>query len=251
MLVVVMAVVALPTHAEDVPKAVLDSRNGVVRVVTVQDGLSLGSGFCIGIQNEMYVATNFHVINVSDDNREQLEIRVYYETGKYVQASVYAQSPEQDLAVLRLEGEIPGVQILPLQTERIPVGMAAYALGFPGSADQAVGDLEKYIQGSSDIVADKDALSVTGGSIAYIRESSGEGDTNRKVKTLQTTTAISGGNSGGPLVDKKRLCGGVNTFVGVDKIGAIAPGMGFAMHVEELMTFFRCQWHPLYHRSVG
>lgn len=116
--------------------------------------------------------------------------------------------------------------------------MAAYALGFPGSADQAVGDWDNYIQGSSDFVADKDALSVTGGSIASIRDSSTVGvEVSSMVKTLQTTTAISGGNSGGPLLDKTGCVMGVNTFVGVDQTGAIAPGMGFAVHVEELMTF--------------
>lgn len=235
---VIMVVATIPIHAEDVPQVVVDSRNGVVRVVTFSpEGFSLGTGFFVGIQEKMYVVTNFHVINVNHDNSVLQEIRVYYETGKYVKAVLYAQSTDQDLALLKLEEDIPNSWILPLQTERVSVGMASYALGFPGSADQVSGDWDKYLQGSSDFVADKDALSVTGGSIASIRVSTKVGNDGGAVKTLQTTAAISGGNSGGPLVDKNGYVIGVNTLAGVDESGSITPGMGFAVHVEELMEF--------------
>lgn len=237
--VVAMVAAAFSARAEDVPQVVLDSRNGVVRVVIfTPDGMamSMGTGFCIGSTDEVYVVTNAHVVDPSDDSI-QPEIRVYYETGRYVKAVVYDQSFKQDLAVLQLEEEIPGAQILPLQTERIYVGTAAYALGFPGSVDEASGDFENYIQGSSVFVADKDALSLTGGSIASIRNSTTVGNASSIVKTLQTTTAISGGNSGGPLLDKNGCVVGINTFVGLDENGSISPGVGFAVHVEELMMF--------------
>lgn len=223
--------------SSDVPELVMAARDGVVRVViTLNDGraYSVGTGFVVGQEDEYYVVTNHHVIE-DTLTKDDLGIRVYYNTGKFATGEIYYDAPERDLCILKLNRSIPDAVILPLQTEAFDSGIAVYALGYPGAADMLSGDWQNYEQ-ADDVVATKESMTITDGIISALRESSSVGDYSRKVMVVQTNTAINGGNSGGPLLDKDGNVVGVNTFGIVD---VDVSGMNGCVHVSELISVLR------------
>ena len=221
--------------AESAPAQVLQSRNGVVRIVSIYNGLgwASGTGFVVGTEDDYYVITNHHVTEDSD------EVRVAYDTGKYLEAEIYADFPEKDLCILKIKGnkEIPDMQILPLQTERFDIGAAAYALGYPGSADLLAGDLNRD---PNEVTADKGSMTITGGIISAVRGSTLIGNRTREVRVVQSDTAINRGNSGGPLLDSNGNVIGINTVIIVANLdGSPVSGTSGSIHVSELIAELR------------
>ncbi len=239
--VLVLALCVAPAAAaQGAPQLVLDARDGVARiVVVVPEGFSMGTGFAIGTQDEAYIITNHHVVDVSDISNSEPEIRVYYQTGRYVRAEIMQQDPSRDLCVLKLTSTIPNLQTLPLQTNSFDVGIDVYALGYAASADQLSGDWDRYVQGNTDFAADKEQLTVTNGIVSALRASTNVGTEQRSVQVVQTNTAISEGNSGGPLLDAFGNVVGVNTL-GMEGV----QGMNGAVHVAELIDLLK-------HEGVG
>ncbi|MDL2218998.1 trypsin-like peptidase domain-containing protein [Ruminococcaceae bacterium OttesenSCG-928-O06] len=224
----------LGAGAAAVPQQVLDARNGVVRIVTLYpDGFGVGTGFAVGTEDRYYIVTNYHVIEDGDD------IRIYYQTGRYVEADIVAQSPGRDIAILRPVRKIRGISILPVVTEDVEVGIAVYALGYPAASDQLAGDWYNYDYDASNIIADKDTMTVTDGIVSAIRDNQWMGDESRVVRTVQTNAAISGGNSGGPLLDERGCVVGINTLSIRDDSGSRVEGMHAAVHAKELVAELR------------
>lgn len=218
----------------DTPQAVLDTRPGVVRILATNnagDG-GTGTGFAVGTEENVYIATNYHVAGGMD------EIFIYYDTGKYVEATAVVEAPERDLCILKPKKRIPDIKILPLETELIDTGMAVYALGYPAAADGLAGeaefeDLQDLI---NSLVADKQSMTLTNGVISAIRETNVFGDGSRKVKMVQTNAAINHGNSGGPLLNRSGHVIAVNTL---GYSGDIAQGVNTSVHVDELIFILR------------
>lgn len=214
---------------EDAPRNILDARAGVFRIVVFADDWgAVGTGFAVGTPQDYYIITNHHVVEDGD------EILVYYNTGEYVMAEVVYEDLSRDLCALKAQGVIPGVKVLPLQTEGVDSGIAVYALGFPAVADEAAGDWELYWSGEEEMVADKQSMTLTSGNINSVRSSRFVGDETAIVATVQTDARLSSGNSGGPLLGRSGGVVGVNT-----QISLLAPGIGIAVHVEELAAFLQ------------
>lgn len=217
--------------ANDVPELVMNARDGVVRIVVGIDGqlAAFGTGFIVGTEDKYYVVTNHHVIEDTTD------IWIMYDTGKYVEATIYEDSPRRDLCILKPKRKIPDAKVLPIQTDDFDTGAAVYALGYPGAADKMTGDYYRYEQ-LTDIVADKSSMTITDGIISSIKTADTVGDSSHSVKIIQTNTAFSGGNSGGPLLDKDGNVVGINTFV---MVGEGVSGINGSVHVSELMSVLR------------
>lgn len=229
---VLSMICAMPAYAaSDVPSLVMEAREGVVRIIVpMADGFAMGTGFVVGTEDEYYVVTNHHVIDGATES-----IYIYYDTGKRVEAEVYDISASRDLAILEPKRSIPNVTILPLQTDDFDSGGAVYALGYPGAADMLTGDYFIY-QDYNDIIADKASMTITDGIISSIKEAYMVGDTTSAVQIIQTNTAINGGNSGGPLLDKAGNVVGINTYgIVVDN----TAGINGCVHVSELMSVLR------------
>lgn len=200
-------------YSTSVPKNILSCRNSVVRVVSSSKGIeSMGSGFSISKDSDIIV-TNYHVVEGSDS------IKIYYDTNKYIDATVYASIPSKDIAILKLSKPLFGTSGIVLYSGKLASGSIVYALGFPGAADEI----------SSNVLSDKNSITITSGIVSSLREGL-VGDQTSNTIIVQSNVSLNGGNSGGPLLNSEGLLVGINTFkmIGVDSISG-------SIHVTELV----------------
>lgn len=166
-----------------------------VQPATVEVLTQVGSGSGVIISNEGYIVTNYHVIEGSR------RFAVKYARGEQVEAQLIGAAPDFDLAVLKVEGTLPGVATWG-DSSAIPLGGQVIAIG------SALGEYQNTV--------------TTGILSGY----------NRTLDTLfgllQTDAAINHGNSGGPLINTHGEVIGINTMV-VRGGQSQAEGLGFAI----------------------
>ena len=160
-----------------------------------------GSGFIISTSG--YVVTNNHVIE--DVN----SVFVILSDGTELEADIVSRDIFADLAVLKVNGDLPGVAVLG-DSDRLKPGETVIAIGSP------LGDFRN---------------SVTTGVISATGRMLDSGRGYEMENLLQTDAAINSGNSGGPLVNLAGEVIGVNTLVlrGSSGGSATAEGLGFAV----------------------
>ncbi|NTW75960.1 MAG: PDZ domain-containing protein, partial [Candidatus Moranbacteria bacterium] len=190
-----------------------DGRNRTDQGAPEKQKVGSGTGFFVS--SDGLVVTNKHV--VSD---QTADYAVVLSGGKEYSAKVLAVSPNQDIAVLKIEGsDFPS---LPLgDSETLRVGQTAIAIGnplgeFPNSVSRGI------ISGLN--------RNVTAGS-AF-------GDTETLSDIIQTDAAINPGNSGGPLLDIAGNVIGINVAVaqGVENIGFAIPIDRVKRIIDEVKT---------------
>ena len=155
---------------------------GTVEVKTYRGNhvmYGLGSGFFI--DEDGLLLTNYHVI----ENARAIEVTLSDDT-VYTVKTVVAYDKEKDIAILRADTQGKKVPYLEIGTELPDVGDAVYAIG--------------------------SSLGLTGtfssGIVSYVNRTVKEAP---DVNFIQTTTPISSGNSGGPLVDEHGYVIGINS----------------------------------------
>ncbi len=154
---------------------------------------ALGSGFVIS--EDGYIVTNNHVIAEAD------RILIEFFTGEEREATVIGTDPNTDLALLKVEADVP--------LDFVPWG---------SSDDMRVGD---WVMAMGNPLGQ--GFSVSAGIVsARGRALSGTYD-----DYIQTDAAINRGNSGGPLFNLSGEVIGVNTAILSPNGGSI--GIGFAM----------------------
>ncbi|MEL7106128.1 MAG: Do family serine endopeptidase [Pseudomonadota bacterium] len=154
---------------------------------------ALGSGFVIS--EDGFIVTNNHVIAEAD------EILIEFFTGEEREATVIGRDPNTDLALLKVEADVP--------LDFVPWG---------ASDDMRVGD---WVMAMGNPLGQ--GFSVSAGIVsARGRALSGTYD-----DYIQTDAAINRGNSGGPLFNLDGEVIGVNTAILSPNGGSI--GIGFAM----------------------
>jgi len=160
-----------------------------------------GTGTGFFISEDGYLVTNNHVVEGSDD------VSIIFADGTEVEAELIGTDQLTDLAVIKVDGEIPGYVELGDSSELRP-GERVIAIGSP---------LGAYTN------------TVTEGIVSGIgRRVAG---TNAAIDNLvQHDAAINPGNSGGPLFTLDGKVVGVNTLV-VRQSGSGIPaeGLGFAI----------------------
>lgn len=165
------------------------------------DTTSMGSG--VIISEDGYILTNNHVIS---DGREY---HVELANGTILQAQLISADSFSDLAVLKVEGEVPAVAKLG-NSDLLKAGETAIAIGSP------LGNFKNTVTVG--------VISATG---RFLESSSGYLMEN----LIQTDTAINQGNSGGPLVNLAGEVIGINVMIvrGSSYSSATAEGLGFAI----------------------
>jgi len=182
----------------------------------------LGSGILVDARG--FVLTSNHVVAGADD------LQITMRDGQTFNAELVGASPEYDLAVIKIAGEVSGLPVAPLgDSDRVVPGEWAIAIGSP----------------FSDLLEDAQPT-VTVGVISAVNRSvlpTGENTLYRDM--IQTDATINPGNSGGPLVDSRGEVVGINTTVITDREGA-RTGLGFAIPInrgrwvmEEILEFGR------------
>lgn len=180
---------------------------------TEKQKIGSGSGFFVSADG--LIVTNKHV--VAD---EQAEYTVIASGEKEYSAKVLARDPNNDIAVLKIEGNDFPALILG-DSDQIKVGQAVVAIGNP------LGEF---------------ANSVTSGIISGLKRnvSAGSrlGDSERLSGIIQTDAAINPGNSGGPLFGLSGEVVGVNVAVaqGAENIGFALPINSVKRTVEQVRS---------------
>jgi S1-C subfamily serine protease len=165
-------------------------------------GNSGGQGTGFVVSPDGIVVTNNHV--VADANGQ---IEVSLSDGTNLKAKVLGQSPDNDLAVLKVDAN----------------NLATVKLG--SSDDLQVGD---DVVAIGNALALEGGLSVTRGIISQKGRTVPEDQTGATLyDMLQTDAAINPGNSGGPLVNAAGEVVGINTALAGD-----SQNVGFAISID-------------------
>lgn len=187
--------------------------NNILSSDTSMNFYSSGTGFLI---NENTLITNAHVVDTemvlenyftnasSLVNDYEVTIKVVIKNDVEISATVLNYSKEVDFAIITLEQSIVGKTPLTLASDEyldsIQTATNVYALGFPSRMDYIVA-------GSGD--ATEDSIYVTSGTITSITNTVNEG---RVVPVFVNSATLTGGNSGGPLVDSSGVVIGINSW---------------------------------------
>lgn len=176
-----------------------------------------GSGFAIGEvgQPVSYIVTNAHLVldetadaihseilgNLNATSQRATEVKVYFSYGAndFMRAQIYMVDEAKDICVLKLpEATTKREPLVICRSTDIDMDDDFAALGFPGASDIGM-DETSLSYGTDDITVTKGAIS---------RKST---DRNG-VQVYLIDIDISGGNSGGPLVNSKGEVVGINTY---------------------------------------
>lgn len=203
--------ITLPAFAR-VAQAVGPSVVGVISTVDVNGSRmrGIGSGMILSVHGE--ILTNEHVI------RDAAAVRVQLADDTQVNANVVVADPLLDLAILQIEGEVPG--LLPVRfrgREQPPLpGEWIMAIGQPfGLGDTVtVGVISGLGRDHADLGSPTDL------------------DPEGIWSFIQTDASINIGNSGGPLVDVDGRVLGITTAVRQD-----GQGLAFAIPSEMALAF--------------
>ena len=184
---------------------------GVVTVIATglatpgsSNSAGLGSGFVLSGEGE--IATNAHVVTTGEgpDVRKASKVFVRFADGNQVPAEVKGFDPFADVALLKIDPKGLTLRPLPLgSTKDLHVGAPVAAIGSPFGEEQSL---------SVGVISalDRSIQSLTG------FDTTG---------AIQTDAAINHGNSGGPLLDGRRLRGRLRRPGGCGQAlaGAAAP----------------------------
>ena len=181
-----------------------------------------GTGFFVGESGKdpEYIITNCHVVEEFILTGKALgggELHVMYDQKDQEEAYLVDYDSEKDLAILKLANPTEKRSSLPLhKPEEKLLGTEVYAVGYPLAADLTIQSVTSF---------DKNDATVTTGSVSRFLTESGTGR-----QLIQTDTAMSGGNSGGPLTDGS---GGV---LGVNTAGSnLEQSLFYAVNIEEVI----------------
>jgi len=164
--------VATPDPAIVSDPDVVSAGGSVVRVLGTACGLGVeGSGWVGG---PGLIVTNAHVIAGEDDTT------VTTQGGASLDATPVHYDPENDLALLHVDAELPALSLAPDPTS----GTSAAVLGYPENGP--------YAEAPARLGETRDTIS---------EDSYGRGPIRRPITSLRGS--VRSGNSGGPLVDNR------------------------------------------------
>lgn len=171
------------------------------------NGQSAGTGIIITPEGE--IVTNNHVV----DGANSIMVRLAGQVDP-VPATLLAADPSNDLALIKINGQdLPAATFADPNTIAVgdPVVAMGYALALDGEPTVTAG-----------------IISALNRTLAIDAEVALDG-------LIQTDTAISSGNSGGPLVNLDGQVVGINTAVARDDMSSAANNVGFAISVTEIL----------------
>lgn len=240
---------AITGNAATVNQSVTDAKNGVVQIqvwfcdpeAAVEAPLHYGTGFLV---NDTTVVTCQHVATGFPDSwyvewaqytketlginrtaaqvKANLELRIMLYRGTYIKATLKNSNPELDLAVLTLSQTISRTPLSIRDSDTISQTEAAYAIGFPSDLLN-LSDKQTY---------DINDIAITSGNINKVTDmtfTTIEGKNYDSVNCVESSALITGGNSGGPLVD------GDGNVIGVNAAGDETRNI--AVSSKELITY--------------
>jgi len=172
---------------------------------------NIGSGFIVS--EDGLIITNKHVVAQQDAT-----YKIRFNNGDTQTVEQIYRDPLNDLAILKVSSESK-LEALPLgQSDNLKLGQTAIAIGTP---------LGEFTNSVTKGIISGLGRGITAGSPF-------EGFVEKLDNVIQTDTAISPGNSGGPLLDSSGNVIGVNTAVSSE-----GENIGFAIPVNIIKTLLQ------------
>jgi len=168
-----------------------------------------GSGFIYSADG--YIVTNNHVV----ENAEKITVRL--SDGKEYQAEVVGVDADTDLAVIKIEADVPLIPVVLGDSDTLQVGQFAVAMGSPRGFEGSFSFGHISALGREDMAA--------------LRQQG-----LRFQNLIQTDAAINLGNSGGPLTNIDGEVVGINVAIiwGANSLGFAIPS-NTAKHVVPVL----------------
>ena len=161
-----------------------------------------GMGAGVIIDSRGYIVTNFHVIDSIK------EIQVTTADGKSYVARCIARDAATDLAIIKIETDVPLQTIAIGDSNELEIGETVIAMGNAYGYEHTV----------------------TKGIVSALHRTVQASDVQTYVNLIQTDASINPGNSGGPLLNIDGEMIGINAAV-----RAGAQGIGFAIPVDSAL----------------
>jgi S1-C subfamily serine protease len=193
-------------------------------VVLVISDDATGSGFFI---RPDVVMTNNHVVA---DQRNGMVVVVGKGLSQPMKARVIAHTPgsaaddERDYAILKVDGANVA-NPLPL-SNKVSELSSVVAAGYPGLLLQNDSAFSSLLRGDTTAMPE---LVFTQGTVMALQNKS------QGLPVIAHTAPISGGNSGGPLIDSCGRVVGINSFIAIDV--EQASNAGFALPSSDMLDF--------------
>jgi S1-C subfamily serine protease len=174
-----------------------------------------GSGWVLDARRG-FVVTNFHVVNGGE--RFQVGVAEQPRT-----ANLVAAAPCEDLALLQLD-DPSGLRNFPLGSQAdVSQGDPVVALGYPANASLE----DKLTSTTGNVSVPHTSVNVPSPDSAPLDD------------VIQTDAALSPGNSGGPLIDRRGRLIGVNTAILTSLGRAPVENQGYAIGVDRVKEVAR------------
>lgn len=175
-------------------------------VTTLRVGGAHGSGFLIGEAG--YLLTNQHVVGGAE------KVQVVFANGLEVTGTVIRRNASNDVALVKIP--VRARSVLPIRRELARQIEEVYAVGSP--MDEGL------------------RASVTKGVVSAVRLNSGTG-----LRRIQADVPISGGNSGGPLLDK---FGNVIAITASHVVHERAQNLNFFIPIQDALDVLGIELQP-------
>jgi S1-C subfamily serine protease len=200
---ITLAVILLFAAREKTVEQIFEESKESVVVITTNSGV--GSGFVV--QENGFIATNFHVISRAGEGEIKVHI-VSSEDGvthttTYEQVSVACENPDKDIAILHVKNL--HLECLHLANRELTTGEKVVAIGNPAAGGKIL-----------DNTVSEGIISNTGRNISG-------------VNYIQTTAPVNPGNSGGPLLNMKGEVIGMITLK-----PSVSEGIAFAIPASDI-----------------
>ena len=227
--VIIVMVLVNNASANFSEEVIQDAKDSSVFII-VEKGI--GSGFVVSARG--YVVTNYHVV----DGSNNIECLIKIGSQAYLRkARVVGVKQSADLAILKVES-MPEVKPMVVGVYKPVSSQEVMAIGFPRYLFDGIRPLIRRLKENGDArVSEKErdeldpATSL--GNIIKIQKYS---DSRNNFDAITHDATISGGNSGGALIDKAGNVIGINVAVGRTK-GPIKVNYNYAIRSSELIQF--------------
>ncbi|MGC5077663.1 trypsin-like peptidase domain-containing protein [Agrococcus sp. DT81.2] len=205
-------------------------------VVTVQASSSTGSGEGSGVAVAAggYIVTNNHVVTL-DGQAADATITVETSDGRLLAAEIVGTDPVVDLAVIRVDAELPVITFA--ASDDVRVGDTAIAIGAPLGLSNSVTDgivsaVDRGLRIASSAAPSEEDQSQQQPFGFWQPDGTQAAQQDISIPVVQTDASINPGNSGGALLNASGELVGVNVAIASMGEGSASGSIGIGFAIE-------------------